>query len=472
LAAPDGARPPDGAAFCGAAFYILNLGCRVNRAESDDLARALLGAGARTAASLDEAALIIVNTCIVTGEAEAKTRKAIRRALAAAQRPWVLAIGCAIALNAAAFAALGKRVVIEQNKEAALTRALLLLDEVAAARGRPGQSAREARLDSAALLSSHGTDGAPSPSGLKTRINIKIQDGCDERCAYCLVWRARGPARSCLASGIVERLRELEAQGLREAVLTGVNIGAYQSEGLELQGLLQAILAATSRMRLRLSSLEPQHASDGLLDLMAASDGRLCAHLHLPLQSGCDRTLERMRRHYDSSFFAERARRARALMPHLALTTDVIAGFPAETEADFEESRAFCEDMAFSRMHVFPYSARPGTPAEQAAGRLEPAEVARRARSLRQLGARMRRDDLTARVGSVERVLVEGLSHGTSESHCRVELLESDGWLTTSPHPAVGSLIDVRLTACHDSLMQGLPISDPRSCQWTSHRSQ
>jgi threonylcarbamoyladenosine tRNA methylthiotransferase MtaB len=423
----------------GAEFFVCNLGCKVNRAESDALVRTLVAAGA-AAAGRDEAKVVVVNTCTVTGEAEAKARKAIRQALAGACDPWVVATGCAVAVAPEAYAALGARVVVVPEKDAAAARALELL-------GCPQAGCNDACAPPA--------DGPLKAQGLKgcgtlgTRRILKIQDGCDNRCSYCIVHVARGPACSVPASRIAVQLRAAEEEGVREAVLAGIDIGSYLSEGKDLCALVEGLLAATSKLRLRLSSLEVQHASDRLLGLMAASDGRLCAHLHLPLQSGCDRTLALMRRRYDTALFAERAARARALMPRLALTTDVIVGFPAERDEDFRESRAFCEHMSFSRIHVFRYSLRPGTPAAALGPAVPPEEKAERAQALRTMAAAMRRADLVGRLGDVERVLVERSGQGTSESYLRVGLPAG---------PLPGALVAVRFSACRDTLMYGTPL--------------
>jgi threonylcarbamoyladenosine tRNA methylthiotransferase MtaB len=426
----------------GAEFLVRNLGCKVNRAESDALVRTLMAAGA-TLAGCDEAKVVIVNTCTVTGEAEAKARKAIRQALAGACAPWVVATGCAVAVAPAAFAALGERVLVVPEKGAAAARALELLgcQQEGGACAQAADDAPEAQ-------------GHTRHRGLGTRRVLKIQDGCDNRCSYCIVHVARGPARSEPASRVAAQLKAAEDEGVREAVLAGIDIGAYRSEGQDLCALVQGLLAATTKLRLRLSSLEANHASDRLLGLMAASEGRLCAHLHLPLQSGCDRTLARMRRSYDTAFFAGRAERARTLMPRLALTTDVIVGFPAERDEDFRESQTFCGHMGFSRIHVFRYSPRPGTPAAAMAPVVPPEEKAARAQALRAQAAQMQCADLVGRLEDVERVLVEHSGQGTSESYLRVSL-------PAGPEPAApppGALVAVRFSACRGTLMYGTPL--------------
>jgi threonylcarbamoyladenosine tRNA methylthiotransferase MtaB len=413
-----------------AEFFVHNIGCKLNRVESDELSAALLAAGALRSAR-DEAQLVIVNTCAVTGEAEAKTRKAIRQALASPLEPWVIATGCAVTLNQEAYRTLDARVIIEPDQQKAQETALKLLG----LKGSPN-----------ACLTATIRAG----EGFNTRMGIKIQDGCGGVCSYCVVRVARGASRSMPLEKIQQQACSAEDAGVREIVLTGVNIGCYDDNGTELGHLLHSLLDVTTEARFRLSSLEPLQVTDELLSLMAASQGRICAHLHLPLQSGCDRTLEAMRRPYDTAFFAERVARARALMPGLALTTDVIVGFPTENDEDFSQSAEFCKRMRFSRMHVFRYSPRPGTPAAEMKAQSTPVQQAERACTLRALAQQMLREDLASRVGSREMVLIERQGRGTSESYHQVEI---------PPGIETGQLLAMQFTGYRDTLMQGIESS-------------
>jgi threonylcarbamoyladenosine tRNA methylthiotransferase MtaB len=234
---------------------------------------------------------------------------------------------------------------------------------------------------------------------------VKIQDGCDNACTYCIIHVARGPQRSRPPEEVLAAVRARLAAGHQEIVLTGVHVGAYGRDrgaestpvagpAIDLWGLVRRILDETDVPRLRLSSVEPWDlAPGGGADEAAAGafalwqDPRLCRHLHLPLQSGDDRTLARMGRHYTTAEFAALVAAARAAIPDLALTSDVIAGFPGETEADFERSLAFVRQMALARLHVFPYSPRPGTPAARMPEQVPPQVRAERARRLRQAAA-------------------------------------------------------------------------------------
>ncbi|MDR3053546.1 MAG: tRNA (N(6)-L-threonylcarbamoyladenosine(37)-C(2))-methylthiotransferase MtaB [Coriobacteriales bacterium] len=406
-------------------FFVHNLGCKVNRVESDTMAASLIAAGA-TQTSLDEAAVVLINTCTVTAEADTKARKAVRQALRAAGQPWVIVTGCAAMIDPQAYAELDKRVLVLPDKPAATDRALALCS--------PPQA------------------GLPASKPLRTgdafptRMGIKIQDGCDNRCSYCIVNRARGTARSVALTDLLAQAQAAESGGVREIVLTGVNLGSYSSAGVDLVELLQTLLQQTAKTRYRLSSLEPPDLSDALIATIACSEGRLCAHLHLPLQSGCDSTLRAMGRLYDTAFFSERVQALRKALPQVALTTDVIVGFPGETTADFEQSYAFCQRIGFSRLHVFRYSKRTGTPAACMPLQVSPELKAARSRLLRELSAQLQERDLQTRVGTQELVIVEKRTQGTSESYLKVEV-------PGSCEP--GSLVRMQFTGYRATLIHG-----------------
>jgi len=226
---------------------------------------------------------------------------------------------------------------------------------------------------------------------MRTRALVKVQDGCDNACTYCIIHVARGPQRSRPADNVLAEVRHRVAAGYREVVLTGVHVGAYGRDrdagaALDLWGLVRRILDETEVQRLRLSSIEPWDLPEGAFALWG--DARLCRHLHLPLQSGHDATLRRMARHYTTAGFERLVDAARAAIPGLAVTTDVIVGFPDETEEEFAASLAFVERMAFAGVHVFPYSQRAGTPAARMGGQVPAQVAAARARAMRAVAAR------------------------------------------------------------------------------------
>ena len=393
---------------------VRTLGCKVNRSESEALAEALAAMGAvvrdgTAGVASDGAAwadVIVVNTCTVTGEADAKARKEVRRALAATDGP-VVVTGCLAAIDAEGLAALGERVVVAAERgRLAGTVASLAGSSLSAADGKYA-----------------GSTGEPRPAPHRTRALVKVQDGCDSRCAYCIVPDARCGPRSVPTLDVVARVAALHRSGAAEVVLTGVNIGRYcDPTGARDLGALITELAATGVRRIRVSSIEPPDLTDRLLEAMAEA-AAVAPHLHVPLQSGSDRTLAAMGRRYDSAAFADAIARARRALPGLSVTTDVIAGFPGESEADFAASVDFIAACGFSKLHVFRYSRREGTPAAARPDQVSPEVIGDRAAILRELSAHLERAHCERRAGTCATLLVErvrdGVAGGTTEDHLR-----------------------------------------------------
>lgn len=348
-----------------------------------------------------EADAIVVNTCAVTGEAEAKTRKAVRRAAGMPKAPAVVATGCVASLFSAELSELAPNVVVEANKSLVAGRVLDLLG-----------------LAAGSVTDEGGLVSAPTPTG-RTRPGVKIQDGCDNRCTYCIVWKARGRGRSLAPEDVLAGIRAAQARGAHEVVLTGINLGSYHWErdgasDLRLPGLLDLVMEKTDVERVRLSSIEPPDVTPELCDAMARAGERVAPFLHVCLQSGSDRTLRRMARVYRTDLFRRAVEEARSLVPRLALGTDLIVGFPGETGEDFADSLAFCEEMRFAKMHVFRYSRRPGTPAADFPDQVDPHVMAARSARMRELAGRMRREEAAGLVGTDDLVVVQYPGRGVS----------------------------------------------------------
>jgi threonylcarbamoyladenosine tRNA methylthiotransferase MtaB len=337
----------------------------------ESLATRLVQHGHRIVGSPSAADLCILNTCAVTHVAARKSRQGLRRLHRENPTAHLIATGCYAELVPADLHVLPgvDHVIGNRDKE----RLEQLIDA----------EVGESRIGEDGVLTA---PSAPS-STARTRALVKIQDGCDNACTYCIIRVARGPQRSVPPDRVLAEVRARLTAGYKEIVLTGVHIGAYGHdrggavEGADLWTLVERILAETSLPRLRLSSIEPwdlTHRAWRLWD-----NPRLCRHLHVPLQSGCDATLQRMARRYAAAEFSTLVAGAREAIPDLAVTTDVIVGFPGETEAEFAESLAFVEAMGFARTHVFPYSSRPGTQAAQMPGHVSPPVKAARARTMR-----------------------------------------------------------------------------------------
>jgi threonylcarbamoyladenosine tRNA methylthiotransferase MtaB len=259
----------------------------------------------------------------------------------------------------------------------------------------------------------------------RTRPNLKIQDGCNNRCTFCVIPSVRGRSRSAPPDRVVEQVRDL-ASRYREVVLSGVNLGRWGREpaiGMRLVGLLRRLLDETGVERLRLSSVEPMDLSDELLELMATSP-RIAQHVHAPLQSGSDAVLRRMRRWYRARHYADRILKTREWMPEAAIGADVLVGFPAETEAEFEATREFIDGLPFTYLHVFTYSARPGTPAALMPGQVPAPERKRRNRVLRELAAAKNLAFRRSMVGKrLSAVTIEDGGAALSSNYLKIELL-------------------------------------------------
>lgn len=405
-------------------FHITTHGCRVNRVESDAIAAQLLAAGWEQAA-LEEADIALLNTCTVTGEADHKNRKAIRQALKRQPGP-VVVTGCAVNISAAGYEELDPRVVCVEDKAQVAARALELVSCLGtgpADGDRPLAESERGQAPGMGTGPSHALgdrplDGklVPYGMGFRTRSGIKVQDGCDNACTFCIVHTARGPAHSEDPREVLRQARELVAAGARELVLVGIDTGAYRWQGMDLAGLVEMLLCETDVGRIRIPSIEPQSVSERLISLMASSEGRLCRHLHLVMQSGSPKVLREMARRYTAQEFLELAQELRRRVSGIALSTDVIVGFPGETQGDFDATMEMVRACGFMKLHVFPYSKRPGTPAAERADQVPPQVAAHRAAQLSALGRELALQDARARLGSVETVVVERPGRGTAES--------------------------------------------------------
>jgi threonylcarbamoyladenosine tRNA methylthiotransferase MtaB len=318
-----------------------SLGCKLNQAEIQSLARQLAGAGYKLVSPADKADIYILNTCTVTHVADRKSRHLLRLARRRNPSARLVAIGCYAQRSPHELAGIeGVELVLDNRQKWHL---LKLLGDAGSADSPP-----------AAPLSTQ-------EGGRRTRAFIKVQDGCRSFCAYCIVPLVRTREKSEPAERIVAHVKELVEEGCQEVVLTGTEIGRYYCNGTAFSGLLGKVLSGTGIPRLRLSSLQPPEISAELIGLW--QDPRLCPHFHLSLQSGSDTVLERMKRRYTSAEYRSIVEMIRDSIREAAVTTDVIVGFPGETEEEFRETLDFCRQMHFARIHVFPYSPRPGTAA-------------------------------------------------------------------------------------------------------------
>ncbi len=350
-------------------FSVQTLGCKVNQADSEAIAAELIARGLRPAPDSAGADVVVVNTCTVTHLGDRSSRQLLSQARRGAPAALLVATGCYAQVAPQAVAALpGVDLVVPNTaKETIATTILAQLDAPA----RPA-------LPLPVLPVADPDDRLLAEIVGKTRVQVKVQDGCDNRCTYCIVPTARGASRSRPIRDIVAFVQRKAAAGMQEVVLTGIHLGDYHpTPDTDLGDLIAALLAATTIPRIRVSSLEPEDFRLDWLDHWA--DPRMCRHLHLPLQSGSDAVLRRMARRYTSARYRAIATAAYAAIPDLALTTDIIAGFPGETVDDAARTLALAEELHFAKMHVFRFSPRAGT----AAARMRPlvAEPVKRVRS-------------------------------------------------------------------------------------------
>jgi threonylcarbamoyladenosine tRNA methylthiotransferase MtaB len=342
-------------------YFVQNFGCRASQSDGAALDAMLAAKGLESSEERARADLVVLNTCTVTSSADEDLRQTLRRVHRENPAARILITGCYAQRAPEELASFpGVEWVVGNSHKTRIADLVTIGRDPAAPALYHGNILVGDIFAQHEFLSSPVLDSAAD----RARPNLKIQDGCNNRCSFCIIPFVRGPSRSAPADEVVEQVRALSGR-YREIVLSGINLGRWGREPgsrLRLADLLRLLLERTGVERLRLSSVEPMDLSDDLLGLMAASP-RIAKHVHAPLQSGSDRILRRMHRKYRPRHYADRIRKARALMPHAAIGADVMAGFPGETDADFEESRRFIEDLPFTYLHVFTYSERPGTPA-------------------------------------------------------------------------------------------------------------
>jgi threonylcarbamoyladenosine tRNA methylthiotransferase MtaB len=366
-------------------YRIVTLGCKLNQADSLALESRLARLGMTRAD--DAADLVVLNTCTVTGAADREARQIARRLRRAHPRARLLVTGCYAERDGAALASIAGVDQVVGMRDQAARVAAFAADAFAI---DPAPPAAAAVGDDRHELGPFGATTACDPAGGdRTRAFLKIQDGCDLRCTYCIIPSVRGGARSLPADDVLRRLRDLTASGYREVVFTGVNTGDWGRDlapRIALHDLLRRALALESPGRVRLNSLEPRTVTPEVIGLMADSGGRLAPHLQIPLQSGSDAVLARMRRNYRTADYARVLGALRRSNPDAGLGADVIVGFPGETDAEFARTCRFIEGSELNYLHVFPYSQRPGTPAAAQPDQVTPAAIKERGVRLRAIG--------------------------------------------------------------------------------------
>ena len=379
---------------------VVTLGCRLNQADSALLSDRLMKAGFKIVEENDEDSpnLIVVNSCTVTATAARKTRQALASLRRKHPYAYIILTGCAAEADPDEAADTSDYDILmtnadKTNLETILERRFNISPE----KSIHNQLSKDGKVF---------TEGAVSVFPFKTRANLKIQEGCENFCTYCIVPHVRGPERSRSKVEAAADFKQLIAAGFQEVVITGVNICNYKDGKTGIVGLLKELLAVDGDFRIRLSSTEPGPVIPDLVGLIAKNP-KLCNFLHLPLQSGCDKILKKMGRKYTCSEYRDMVENARATVKDIHIGADWIVGFPGETEKDFEQSCEFIESMKFSNLHVFPYSPRKGTPAADMPGRVPVEQIMARLERAKAIRDRSIMDFARGLIGHQESVLVE-----------------------------------------------------------------
>ncbi len=427
---------------------ITTLGCKTNQFESAAMIEQLEGAGYTVVPFGEFSDIYIINSCTVTARTDAETRRIIRRARRMNPQARIVATGCYAQVAPGDLEQMPELDGVLGNRE---KNDIAVLLESANHKVSDISIQKEAEPLKLTSFAEH------------TRAFLQAQTGCNSFCAYCIVPYARGRSRSVKADEVLEGVRELAGNGYQEIVLTGIHLGAYGLDLTPVTSLTALVRQIDQKLmvpRLRIGSVEPNEVTDELLELMAASKS-ICPHLHLPLQSGCDSVLDRMGRHYSSAFFRMLNTKIIAALPDAFIGADVIAGFPGESEAEFNDTLQLLEELPFSDLHVFPYSSRPGTRAAGMPGQLPAGIIKERAAILRDVAERKKAAFLERFVGRELQVLVQGYNpktlqcKGLSRNYIEVHFPGSADMVNREQ--------TVRILACDGKNCSGMLVGERKS---------
>ncbi|MGM0471628.1 MAG: tRNA (N(6)-L-threonylcarbamoyladenosine(37)-C(2))-methylthiotransferase MtaB [Bacillota bacterium] len=426
------------------AFY--TLGCKVNQYDTEGMIKSFAAADYEIVDFEEQADVYVINTCTVTHQGASKSRKIVRQAKRRNPEAVVAVVGCYPQVDAAEVLEIdgvdlvvgttGRQELVNLVKQAKLSaEPLNYVQDVSAS-----EEFEELEIDQ---------------SRERTRASMKVEDGCDSYCAYCIIPYTRGSVRSRKLSDAVSEAKRLVANGFQEIVLTGIHLGAYGRDltDIDLVALIEELIEIEGLARIRLSSIEATEVSSELIDLIA-NEGKLCRHLHLPLQSGSDEVLAAMNRDYTTAEFRAKVEEIRNKVPQVAITTDVIVGFPGASDKDFAATYQFVEEIGFSDLHVFKYSKRDGTPAAKFADQVHSKVKKKRSAELRELGSQLADNYRQQFVGEELKVLLEdqrdnytGLLTGLTDNYLRVKVDDEDQYC--------GQLVDVKLNGLENDYLLG-----------------
>ncbi len=433
---------------------LITMGCKVNQYDTESMYETMTRNGYTIVDESDVADVYIVNTCTVTNVADQKARKSIRRIVRQNSEAKVLVTGCYAESDRKAVESIpGVTFVFGNREKSDLQTYLDKMHESDLLQIKP------MRHDSVREHARFST--GVSHSAQRTRALIKVQDGCSAFCTYCIIPYVRGRMSSRPISDILSEADRLAANGYKEVVITGVHLGAYGLDvdsAIQIADILENIHSVEGIERIRLSSIEPMNFPDSLVSRMASLP-KCMPHFHVPLQSGCDKTLHDMRRRYTSAEYGNLVEKLRDAFPDVGITTDIMVGFPGESDEHFEESFNFVDDIGFSQLHVFRYSPRRGTPAANYLNQVPPDVSAARSRAMIDLGRRLELDFRRRMLGKHMYVLVEDSREGRSAqlsgftpNYLRVQM--------NAPASKINQIVSVTLTGFEDAVLQGETVDE------------
>ena len=427
-------------------FAIKTLGCRANQYDSTALEEMLKEEGLERVDTVEEADAFIINTCTVTSKTDSEARQLVRRIRRANPDTVIIVTGCYA------------QVYPERIKELGCVDYILGNPDKA----RIAECIRAGRPSEGRIIVGNWQEGTPLSLRIKrpsarTRVNLKVQDGCNKTCSYCIIPKARGRSKSLPLEEVLRDIETLIEQGVKEFVLTGIHLGTYGldlSPETDITGLIRTIEERGYPARFRISSLDPDELTDELIEILSSAKS-ICPHMHLPVQSGDDHILRLMRRPYTAELFRNKVLRLYEKVKHIAIGVDIMVGFPGEGEREFINSLKLMEELPISYMHIFPYSVRPGTAAADFPGRVDGRLVKQRVQRLKELDREKRLSFYLAQIGSVKKVIVEsrrdrktGLLCGRTENYIPT-LLDGDDTL-------MGKEVSLRLTEASPQGMKGV----------------
>ena len=423
-------------------FYFHTLGCKVNQYESQEMRELARKHGYEITENENEADVFVINSCTVTAESDRKSRQQVRHYKRLCPGAITVLTGCLPQSFPEMAEELEEADIVLGNRN---NRLLITAVENYLKEHKRGIYTCEHKSHEPLVSSGISTFDE------RTRADLKIEDGCDRFCSYCIIPKARGRVRSKSLEQIKEEVARLAANGYKEIVLVGINLSAYgKGTDMDLADAVYAVAENPDILRVRLSSLEPDHITDALIKRLSECN-KLCPQFHISLQSGCDKILKLMNRHYSSSEYYSLCESLRKHFPDCSITTDIMVGFPHEDEDDFKETVAFAEKVGFEKIHIFPYSRRKGTRADEMDGQIEKSVKTRRAAELAEAALNIRKEWLKRQIGKTVSVLTEG----KQKDGCFFGYTENYTPVTFTGEAQVGCLQSVRISDCTDDFCTG-----------------